>query len=162
MTANHLLLSCVSWQEYESIGEALRDRRSLRLTYHKNRLEVFIPTFKHITLNAQLNRLVLTLTLELSIDISSGGSTTLKHQNLCGIEPDLCYWIEHESQMRGREEYNPTVDPPPDLALEIEVSRTILDRLAILAALRVPEVWRSNGDTVQVLLLSPEGTYIEV
>ena len=45
--------------------------------------------------------------------------------------------------------------------VEIEVSRTVLDRLPIYAAFKVPEVWRYNGTRITVLLLQPDGSYRE-
>jgi len=51
------------------------------------------------------------------------------------------------------------VDPPPDLGVEIEISRSTLNRMAIYAALRVPEVWRWDGESLSVHLLTARGTY---
>lgn len=51
------------------------------------------------------------------------------------------------------------MDPPPDLVLEIEVSRSALDRMSIYAALGVPEVWRFSRQTLQVWRLEPDGRY---
>jgi hypothetical protein len=75
------------------------------------------------------------------------------------LEPDDCYWIEHEPLVRGRGELDLDVDPPPDLSLEIEISRSALDRMGIYAALKVPEVWRWDGATLTVNLLTGRGTY---
>jgi hypothetical protein len=61
--------------------------------------------------------------------------------------------------VRDREDVDFDVDPPPDLSLEIEISRSALDRMEIYAALRVPEVWRWNGETLSVHLLGTRGTY---
>ena len=78
-----------------------------------------------------------------------------------GLEPDDCYWIAHESVMRGRTEVDFEVDPAPDLAIEIEISRSVLNRIGIYAALRVPEVWRSDGERVRVNILGEDGQYHE-
>jgi Uma2 family endonuclease len=34
---------------------------------------------------------------------------------------------------------------PPDLAIEVDVSRSSIDKLAICAAIGIPEVWRYAG-----------------
>ena len=62
------------------------------------------------------------------------------------MEPDECYWIKNVDQLNGA--WNSETDPYPDLAIEVEVSRSVIDRLGILAALGVQEVWRltSEGD----------------
>ena len=78
-----------------------------------------------------------------------------------GLEGDNCWWIEHAEQVRGKLTWDPAVDPPPDLLLEIEVSRTALARRAIYAALRVPQVWCFDGKSLRVHLLQPDGRYLE-
>jgi len=52
-------------------------------------------------------------------------------------------------------------DPLPDLALEVDVTHSSLDRLAIYAALGVPEVWRFDGLKLTVHLLGSGGDYAE-
>jgi Uma2 family endonuclease len=61
--------------------------------------------------------------------------------------------------MRTRDSWDPETDPPPDLLLEIEVSRSLLNRVAICAVLRIPEVWRFDGERIRVHCLQPDGTY---
>ena len=83
----------------------------------------------------------------------------LKHER--GLEPDECYWIQNEPHVRGKDKIDLRKDPPPDLVLEIEVSRGAVNRLGIFAVLRVPEVWRFDGKTIHVHLLGPDGRYTE-
>jgi Uma2 family endonuclease len=107
-----------------------------------------------------LARLVEALTEEMDIDIASYGSMTCRRPDLeRGLEADESYWIANEPRMRSREEVDLERDPPPDLVLEIEISRSSLNRIAIYAALRVPEVWRWDGETLRVLLLTSRGNY---
>ena len=65
--------------------------------------------------------------------------------------------VEDEPEVRGKMTRDPNVDPPPDLALEIEISRSALKRMRIYAGLRVPEVWRFNGEILQIHVLQPDG-----
>jgi len=76
-----------------------------------------------------------------------------------GLEPDDCYWIASEPLVRGKERINLRTDPPPDLALEIDITRSSLNRLAVYAALRVPEVWRLENQRVVCYLLGSDGRY---
>jgi Uma2 family endonuclease len=78
-----------------------------------------------------------------------------------GFEPDECYYVQNWAMVAGTREIDFTKDPPPDLTVEIEVSRTVLNRLPIYAAFRIPEVWRYNGERLAVLLLQPDGSYRE-
>ena len=71
-----------------------------------------------------------------------------RHLRRRGIEPDKCYWIAHAQRMKGRRRLDLRRDPPPDLAIEVDVTRSSLDRMEIYAALRVPEVWRLKDDTI--------------
>jgi Uma2 family endonuclease len=136
--------------------------RHIRVTYDRGEMEVMTLSPKHENRKKLLARLVEALTEEMKIDIASFGSMTCRREELLrGLEPDDCYWIEHEPLVRGREDIDLDVDPPPDLTLEIEVSRSTMDRMAIYAALRVPEVWRWNGEILRVCILSARGTYRE-
>lgn len=49
--------------------------------------------------------------------------------------------------------------PSPDLSVEVEVTRSRLDRPAICAKLKVPELWRFNGQTLRAFALSRGGIY---
>jgi Uma2 family endonuclease len=92
--------------------------------------------------------------------IEPGGNMTFQREVLeKGLEGDNCWWIEHEDQVRAKLIWDPVRDPPPDLLLEIEVSR--MARMAIYAALRVPQVWCFDGKSLRVYLLQPDGTYLQ-
>jgi Uma2 family endonuclease len=78
-----------------------------------------------------------------------------------GLEADECYWIQHAEQMCGKTTFDPDADPPPDLALEVEVSRSVLPRLRIYASLGIPEIWRYDGQAIHVLLRGANGEYQE-
>jgi Uma2 family endonuclease len=103
------------------------------------------------------------MTEELNIPILSGGSTTFKKElQQKGLEPDECYWVATEHAMRGRTDIDFEVDPPPDIAVEVEISRSVLNRLGIYAALRVAELWRSDGHWISIVQLQEDGTYAPV
>ena len=78
-----------------------------------------------------------------------------------GFEPDNCYYVQHEPQMWDKKKINFKVDPPPDLAIEVELSRNLLNKTGIYASFRVPELWCWRScDTLKVLELSQEGEYV--
>jgi Uma2 family endonuclease len=157
------LIDDVSWDSYLAIGNALQDRPGLRLTYDQGRLELMSTSPRHEFYKKRLSRLLDVLAEELNQPTISAGNMTFQKQALArGIEADDCYWVQHEPQMRGKLEWDPEVDPPPDLAVEIEISRTVLSRLAIYAAFKIAEVWRFNGTMLQVLRLQPDGTYQQI
>lgn len=100
------------------------------------------------------------LTEELNIPVSSASATTLKNQMMQkGVEPDESYYIANEARVRGRDELDLNVDPPPDLAIEVDIASSSVDQLGIYASLGVPEVWLCDGVAIQVHQLQNDGTY---
>lgn len=90
----------------------------------------------------------------MAIPRRSLGSTTWKRRELGkGCEADECYYILNHPRVRSRLEIDLSVDPPPDLVIETEVSRSPIGRMRIYAALGVPEIWRwaKRGLTAHVL-----------
>ena len=152
-------LSAIPWEGYIAFTESLGER-PVRVTYDRGEMEVMSPSSRHENRKRLLGRLIEALTEELEIDIYSSGSMTCRREDLArGLEPDECYWIEHELAVRGREDIDLDNDPPPDLALEIEISRSALDRMSIYAALGVPEVWRWDGEKLTIHVRTTRGTY---
>ncbi len=156
---NRVLLKNVAWSTYVALASE-SDRAGTRFTYYQGRLEIMSPSREHESVKRLLGRMIETATLELGIPISSGGSTTLKsYLKRCGVEPDECYYVAHEAQMRGKADFDPTVDPPPDLAIEVDISTSSIEQLPIYAALGVPEVWLCDGAEVRVWTLQADGAY---
>lgn len=158
---DYLFLDHISWQTYERLlGEA--GERHIRFTYDRGELEIMTLGHPHENYKRLLGRLIEILTFVLSIRIHSGGSTTIKlMKKHKGFEPDECYWIRHEKVMRGKKKYDLRRDPPPDLAVEVDVSRSVLSRMKIFAAFKVPEIWRLKGRTFKIYLLGDDGKYKE-
>jgi Uma2 family endonuclease len=153
-------MSALSWEGYLHLGQVLAGRH-VRMAYDRGELEIMAVSLGHDGDKSLLARLVNLVTEEMAIDIRSGGSTTLNREDLeRGLEGDECWWIEHEAQVRSLREIDLNRDPPPDLALEVEISRSLLNRIKIYAALRVPEVWRWDGQVLTVCLLDADGNYV--
>jgi Uma2 family endonuclease len=101
-----------------------------------------------------------TIAEELQIRIAAVGSTTFNREAVGrGLEPDECYYIANAARIVKWDRIDLDVDPPPDLAVEFDITRSSLDRLGIYAALGVPEVWRFDGVDFQVLLLGADCKY---
>jgi Uma2 family endonuclease len=121
------------------------------------------PRLEHDDDGRFMGRMVLTLTEELGLPIKMGGSTTLRRRlKRRGIEADECFWIANAHRMAGRRRLNLRTDPPPDLAIEIDVTSSLLDRFSIYAALKVPELWRLEGDVLTFHVLGSDGKYATV
>jgi Uma2 family endonuclease len=154
-----VLLKDVTWQELEIILEELGEHRAARIAYDRGTLEIMAPLPEHEYDKEIISDLVKALLEELDLEFISLGSTTFKNQFMAqGIEPDQCFYIKNESRIRGKRRLDLTVDPPPDLALEIDVtSRTHPN---IYQALKVPELWRFEKGKLQINLLQ-DGVYVE-
>jgi Uma2 family endonuclease len=156
-----LRLSNVSWQSYLSIGEALRDRPALRLTYNQGTLEFMTTSPEHERYKYLLGRLVDTLAEELGLRIGGFGSTTFQHAKLeRGLESDQCYYHRNLDRVRGMTRIDPTRHPPPDLAIVVDITRSSQERMEIYASLGTPEFWRFDGKTLQVFVLTAAGEYV--
>ncbi len=138
-----LLLHGVSWQDFEEILAELGESRSSRLAYDNGTLEIMTPLPEHEYFKTVIGDVVKDVAEELEQDYESYGSTTWRKQaKAAGLEPDDCFYFQHEAVVRGRVDLDLQRDPPPDLALEIDLTSPSLDRLPIYARLGVPEVWR--------------------
>src|SRR3954447_13161177 len=133
----------ISWQTYETMLRELDTAGShLRVTYDRGRMVVMSPLPIHEKWKQIADRLIVVLAEYRDVPISAFGSTTWKQERLLkGLEPDQCYYIQHVSQILGQRDLDLETDPPPDLAVEVDVSHHPLDRLGIYAALGIPEVW---------------------
>jgi Uma2 family endonuclease len=108
-----------------------------------------------------LRRLVEAFTEEMNLSVKSGRSTTLRRRRKQrGLDADECYWIRNEPLVRHLERLDLRRDPPPDLALEIDVANSSVNRMPVYAALRVPEVWRFDGQNLIFFVLDSQGRYI--
>jgi Uma2 family endonuclease len=155
-----LLLDGVDWKTYTRLLRALDGRPGLRLTYDRGSLEIMTLTHEHENYSYILGRLVDALTEELNWPVKGGRSTTFRQRRKQrGLEPDNCWWIASESAVRGKDRIDLRIDPPPDLAIEVDITHSSLDRLAIYAALRVPEVWQHQGKTLVFYLLGQDYNY---
>ena len=162
LAEHRTLLENISWSTFETLLKEIGNNRGYRLAYDEGMLEIMAPLFEHENPKIQFDRLIVALAEELGIEIKSAGSTTLKLKNVKkGIEPDNCYYIQNEPALRGRQELDLETAPPPDLAIEIDITSTSLNKLAIYSALRVPELWRYNGRVLNFYQLV-ESEYIEI
>ena len=77
-----------------------------------------------------------------------------------GLEPDECNWLKNWQEMREVREFDPLIHPAPDLVLEVDVSRSSIDRIRMFAALGVPEIWRyRRSGEFEVRVLEESGEY---
>jgi Uma2 family endonuclease len=155
----HVYLPGVSYPTYEALVTELEDRRRLRITYFKGRMEIMSPLQDHERPKKLIGQMIEAITEELGIPRLSCGSTTFKDKLLdCGLEPDECYYIQHEAEVRART-VEVGVDPMPDLVVEVDVTTSVIDRFPIYAALGFPEIWQYVDGEIVIHLLQENNEY---
>jgi Uma2 family endonuclease len=154
LAEERVVLQNVTWQLYELMLAQLGENRSVRLAYDQGILELMSPLMPHERSKRLLEKLIDIVLEELDIPAVSVGSMTCKREDLGrGSEPDSGYYLQNEPLIRHRETVNLEEDPPPDLVLEVEYSRSAVNKLKLYAAMGVPEFWRYNGKTLRIYQL---------
>jgi Uma2 family endonuclease len=154
-----MLLKDISWQKLENILEEMGEKRTARISYSDGWLEIMVPLPEHEKDKELLGDLVKILLEILQIDFEPFGSTTLKNERMRqAVEPDTSFYIQNQGAVIGKNRIDLNIDPPPDLAIEIDItSRTRFENYEILG---VPELWRYKQQGLEIFLLQ-EGKYVK-
>ncbi|MBD0307851.1 MAG: Uma2 family endonuclease [Microcoleus sp. T1-bin1] len=147
----------VSWLEFESILQELGEKRRTRIAYSNSTLEIMVPLLDREIPKDLISDIVKILLKSAGRRYEPFGSTTFKREGAAGVEPDACFYILNYQRMIGRRRLLPD-DPPPDLAIETDVtSKTTIDAYKIIG---VPEVWVYDSGRLRIYLLQ-DGEYVE-
>ena len=157
-----VLLEKVSWGTYESLLADYEDCPAPRMTYDHGRLEMMMTiSSSHEDSKETLALVIQLVALEWELDLVARGSTTFRNKELeLGAEPDSCYYLHNAERVRRLKKIDLSVDPPPDLVIEVQISRPLLSKLPAWAGFGVPELWTTNGQKVQIMSLA-DGKYEE-
>jgi Uma2 family endonuclease len=159
--ADRVLLYNISWEQFENLLKDLGEHRAARVAYDNGTLEIMTPLPEHEYYKEVISDLTKDIAQELERDYESFGSTTWKREiRMAGLEPDNCFYFQNVDAVRGRLDVNLTQDPPPDLALEIDVTSKSLNRFPIYARLGVPELWCYDSGELKIYHLQAS-EYIE-
>jgi Uma2 family endonuclease len=160
--ADRVLLHNISWEQFENILKDMGNTRSARVAYDDGTLEIMTPLPEHEGFKEVIGDAVKDIVDELDMEYESFGSTTWrKRLQKAGVEPDNCFYVQNERIVRGRFDLDLNQgDPPPDLALEIDITSKSLDRFPIYARLGVPELWCYESGAIKIYQLR-DGNYVE-
>jgi Uma2 family endonuclease len=148
-----------SWELYERVLADM-DERNVRITYDGGRMALLSPLPIHERVKKLVARLIEFATLELDIPVCCLGSTTWKRKDLAkALEADECYYIQNEPSVRGRTDIDLKRDPPPDLAVEIDITHVSINRPSVYGALGVGELWRYDGARFNFVRRTKSGSY---
>lgn len=155
-----IFLESLSWQTYQALRTP-EANDGKRMTYDRGQLEISGSTLQRGRLASLIGYMILEWLLLRHIPASFGGRTTLCREDLdCGLEPDDSFWIAHEAEARGKDELDLRFDPPPDLAVEIDLDPSPIPRLPIYASIGVPELWRWRDSRLEVLVIGERRDYM--
>jgi Uma2 family endonuclease len=148
----------VSWDDYQALLTALGEY-SLPHFYDDGTLVMMSPLKSHDWIKSLIARMVEAMTLSMRIPVQTIGTTTItSRRSLSGLQPDEAYYIQSEARVRGSSVFRPDIDPPPDLALEVDVTHQSRQKLKVYAALHIREIWLHDGRRLQFLRLA-KGDY---
>lgn len=158
--ARRITLRGVPWHVYDQLLAVVGDGLP-RMTYDRGLLELEMPSKTHEALKWMAGRFIEAYAEESGVAYDPAGSTTWRREAIeGGLEADESYYIQNAARVRGRE-VDLTVDPPPDLAVEIDLSPPDVEKESIYARLGVPEIWRWRDGRLAVFARQVDGTYVE-
>jgi len=156
-----IVLDNISWDLYEGLLTAHRDRRVPRFTYDRGCLEIVSPSAEHERITERIALLVNLVAEVKGINVAGYGSTTFRREDLAkGFEPDTCFYGKNLHGIQGKTALDLRIDPPPDLVIEIDYTSSSLDKVSITAEVGVPELWRYDA-TGWRILVPHDGEYAE-
>jgi len=161
----HFILDGIAWSQYVAISDALPDRPGLKLIYNAGRMTFLSPTRRHDWYAERLDDIVAAIAAGFEIEMEDAGHATYRLQGpKVGVEGDKTFYFGHHAElMRGALNIDLTTQPPPDLAIEVEVTHSADDAIAAWGRLGTPEVWRHNTDneTIRFLVRRDDATYAD-
>jgi Uma2 family endonuclease len=139
-----VVLRRITWDAYERLNDEAGEGRNPRMIYCDGKLTIMVKSRKHDWYAERLGQMVVALASALRIPWEDGGQATFRRKDLdAGLEGDKTYYLaEHAKLMKGSRNIDLDTQPPPDLAIEVEVSHPADAALKAWGRLRVPEVWR--------------------
>ena len=153
-----VILHDVSWQTYQRLLAEHVNSAGTRFAYNKGELEIMVVYAGHEEPNRTLAALVEELAVALDKDCYRSGSTTFRREDLDkGFEPDSSFYFDRADAVRGKKEIDLHADPPPELSIEVDVTRSPLNKFPIFAAIGIREVWRYSEGKVSMYALHGTG-----
>jgi Uma2 family endonuclease len=154
-------LENVRWCVYVELADQRRGSIP-RITFDQGLMEMMNPKRLHEEIGSLIGRVVETYSEVKNIAIKSVASTTFRRPDLNrAFEADEAYYVQNSPLILSKEEIDLSIDPPPDLVIEVEITSSAIRKLELFSSMGVPEVWRHDGRSLTIARLN-EGQYIVV
>lgn len=156
-----VILPGISWATYESLLKDYAAFAGVRLNYDRGKLEIMTPGPEHENFSRKIEDAAAAIAEAQERDIEPYGSMTFKRADIeRGFEPDSCFYIERAEEMRDRKVIDLSVDPAPELVIEVDDTSPSLQKLPLYASVGVREVWRYKNGKITIYGLD-DGAYSE-
>jgi Uma2 family endonuclease len=157
------------WELYEQLDAWAGHRPGVKLIYIDGDVVVMAKSRRHNWFALRLHDVIGALARAAGVACEDAGETTYHlREREAGAEGDQSYFLgQNAARMAGPKDFEPGIDPVPDLVVEVEVGNPVAHSLRAWARLGVPEVWHLDASRdelrLRVLRLSGDGTsYVAV
>ena len=160
------VLENVSWEEYLAIHNAIAKSAGLKTVYCDGRLTLLTESRKHGWSGERLGQLVIELARGHKMKWEDVGTATFRRRaKKGGVEGDKTFYFgENAAKLKGSKNIDLNSQPPPDLAIEIEVTNSADEAMIVWGRLCVPEVWCLDPIAMECSFWARQrdGTYDEI
>jgi len=152
----------LDWKGYVTMLRIRGERRRPRMIYLDGSLFLVTTSFHHERAAERLGIFVIEVVVGLDIPCVTAGQTTFRRRKKrCGIEGDKTFYLANEARIRGKDNIDLRVDPPPDLAIEAVYTHAAKAAIEVHRRLGVPEVWVCDESRFRILVRQANGRYAE-
>ena len=147
-----------TWEEYEELLAQVGEASGLRISFNDGILKAMTLSHQHEKYAEFIKSMVGSIRLRLRVNILFFGSATMrKRKKTKGNEPDASFYVQTAAAIGNRIHLDLTVDPPPDVVVEVDIHHDSRDNYPIYAAIGVPEIWRYDGQEMTIYHLQADG-----
>lgn len=136
------------WETYVALADQRRGSVP-RMSYDNGVLEMMSPKREHEKIGCLIGRMIETYSEVKSIEIISVASVTVKRSDLSkAFEADESYYVRNAGHLLTKKELDFSIDPAPDLVVEVGMTSSAINKMQSFAAMGVLEARRpssSNG-----------------
>lgn len=151
-----VILRHQTWTDYEDLLQSRQDKAAIKLYFDAKTHEIRIvaPLPKHGDQSDSLSDFVKSLLRNQGRDWQSFDPITLKRFEQKGLEPAACFYIQNREAILGKERIDLAVDPPPDLAIEVDLTSST--KPEDYEAIGVPELWLYRDERLSIFLFDKQ------
>lgn len=149
-----VILRHQTWADYEELLESRQNNAAIKIYFDAKTQEIRLvsPLPKHGNRSDVITDLVKSLLRYQGLDWQSFHPITLKRFAQKGLESDVCFYIQNREAILGKEEIDLEIDPPPDLAIEVDVTSST--KPEDYNEIGSPELWIYREQTLGIYLFN--------